>query len=406
MDLGRYLMWMGVQDRARPGPLRGLRSFAPGMGAVLLVAGLGGLLACSRGGTLARGAASSPSPAAGAWDFASPAAADPSISRIVLGHDGTRRADTWGRPEGWAAYRLDQPPDLGFGSVYDDPARLINAARPYFPGPVPPMSPFVLKASETDRAAALRCLAQAVYYEAGFEPEAGQAAVAQVVINRLRHPAWPKSVCGVVYQGSARETGCQFTFTCDGALAMAPEPARWAQALEVARRALGGAVQAEVGTATHYHADYVAPWWAPSLVKLTRIGAHIFYRWTGPAGQSRAFSGRYQGGETQIAPQILEGLDAPIGEMDPQAGRSAAALRSVVLTIDGESRSYQVAEGGDVAAPGALQPSRRRPTPEEVRRINESLARLEAQMDGREGSATATSGAEVPPPAGPPSARP
>ena len=142
---------------------------------------------------------------------------------------------------------------------------------------------------------ALTCLTQAVYYEAANEPMMGRRAVAQVVLNRMRHPAYPKSVCGVVYQGWERVTGCQFSFTCDGALLRRPSAATWNQAQAVARAALSGYVEPSVGTATFYHADYVLPKWAFTLNKIQQIGAHIFYRFPGAWGNTSTFSGGYSG---------------------------------------------------------------------------------------------------------------
>lgn len=147
-----------------------------------------------------------------------------------------------------------------------------------------------------DRRRALHCLAQAVYYEAAAEPDSGQRAVAQVVLNRVRHPAFAKTVCGVVYQRFSAAV-CQFSFVCDGSLARRPVPALWNRAQRVAAGALERQVEKSVGTATHYHADYVFPRWAPHLAKLAKIGAHIFYRWPGTWGLPRAFTGRYAGGE-------------------------------------------------------------------------------------------------------------
>ncbi|WP_287004685.1 cell wall hydrolase [Sphingobium sp.] len=143
----------------------------------------------------------------------------------------------------------------------------------------------------------LDCLTAAVYYEAANEPLDGQRAVAQVVLNRVRHPAYPHSVCAVVFQGAQRPTGCQFTFACDGALARAPVPYLWARAREVASAALGGYVHAPVGWATHYHANYVVPYWAASLSKIAAVGTHIFYRWQGGWGEPKAFSAHYSGQE-------------------------------------------------------------------------------------------------------------
>jgi spore germination cell wall hydrolase CwlJ-like protein len=144
---------------------------------------------------------------------------------------------------------------------------------------------------------ALTCLTQAVYYEAAHEPLTGRRAVAQVVLNRMRHPAYPKSVCGVVYQGWERNTGCQFSFTCDGSLLRRGGGQPWKEAEQIARAALAGFVEPSVGTATHYHANYVLPKWAFTLAKIQQIGAHIFYRFPGSWGRAAAFTGGYAGVE-------------------------------------------------------------------------------------------------------------
>jgi spore germination cell wall hydrolase CwlJ-like protein len=173
-------------------------------------------------------------------------------------------------------------------------AKLINAALPFAGGPLHSARPFALAGSDLDERRALLCLTQAVYYEGGFEPLAGRRAVAQVVLNRMRHPAFPKSVCGVVYQRNSTPV-CQFTFVCDGSLYRRPATAAWKQAEDVARAALAGFVEKSVGEATHYHADYVAPRWAPLLAKVAKLGQHIFYRWPGAWGRPAAFTGRYIG---------------------------------------------------------------------------------------------------------------
>lgn len=173
-----------------------------------------------------------------------------------------------------------------------------NSKIPFSHAAVVAAAPFsAARAAEAERQRAELCMTQAVYYEAGFEPLAGKRAVAQTVLNRVRHPAFPHSVCGVVYEG-ARRPVCQFSFTCDGALARKPAPGAWAEARAVARAALDGYVEKSVGLATHYHADYVLPRWAPELSKITRIGAHIFYRWPGGWGMPRAFAQSYTGIET------------------------------------------------------------------------------------------------------------
>lgn len=137
-------------------------------------------------------------------------------------------------------------------------------------------------ASQTGRAT--ECLAAAAWYEAGDDP-VGQSAVIQTVINRVKHPAFPDSVCGVVFEGSHRSTGCQFTFTCDGSLQRRrPSTAARARALKLAREALNGNVDQSIGEATHYHANYVVPWWSSKLERLTAVGPHIFYKWRGAGG--------------------------------------------------------------------------------------------------------------------------
>lgn len=174
----------------------------------------------------------------------------------------------------------------------------MNAGFAFSDEPNPPARPFILKgASAQDKARALGCLTQAVYYEAGFEPLEGAQAVAQVVINRVRHPAFPKTICGVVFEGAAQSTGCQFSFTCDGSLSRPPSDAAWKRAQAVAERALNGFVMTKIGGATHYHTEWVTPYWAPTLTKVAQTGSQIFYRWPGDWGLPGAFRGRYAGGE-------------------------------------------------------------------------------------------------------------
>jgi spore germination cell wall hydrolase CwlJ-like protein len=178
----------------------------------------------------------------------------------------------------------------------------INAAIPIAPAPNPRATSIVLRArTPIDQMRSLDCLAQAIYYEARSETEDGQRAVAQVVLNRVRHPTYPSTVCGVVYQGSQRSTGCQFTFTCDGSLAIAARGPGWDRARRIAAEALAGRVYAPVGYSTHYHTVAVLPYWASSLAKTAVIGAHIFYRWNGVWGQPAAFRQRYAGLEPGAA---------------------------------------------------------------------------------------------------------
>ncbi|MBW8815720.1 MAG: cell wall hydrolase [Caulobacterales bacterium] len=335
--------------------------------------------------------------------FASRSLADPAVLRVAGSldpatralaerHDpALRHADLWGRPEGWSNLDLRRPPDLGLQAAPGETAQELNALLPFAHEAIRPMRPFVLPAAAgEDRERALTCLAQAVYYEAAREPEVGQEAIAQVVLNRVRHPAYPKSVCGVVYQGAARPTGCQFTFTCDGALRWAPEPTLWRRARQVAERALAGYVDKQVGSATHYHADYVAPYWAPTLVKMTQVGQHIFYRWTGPWGEPPAFTGRYEGGEAHLSPAVLGGVDARIqgGLMEPQVA-TGPVERKVTLAMAGETRTFTVVDPGvTMGRSGVLTSSRRQPTPEEIKRINQSLEALERGTDDKPAPAT------------------
>jgi spore germination cell wall hydrolase CwlJ-like protein len=194
-----------------------------------------------------------------------------------------------------SGYEQGEP--LFHGDLTSQQAQAVNASVPMTDGPNPAARPFVFRGSSADRRAALTCLTQAVYYEAGSEPIQGAQAVAQVVLNRVRHPIFPSSVCGVVYQGAGLKTGCQFSFVCDGALNRTPAPAAWDRARQVADRALNGFVMKEVGEATHYHTDQIVPWWAPTVSKVANVGTQIFYRWRGALGMPAAFVGRYAGGE-------------------------------------------------------------------------------------------------------------
>ena len=200
--------------------------------------------------------------------------------------------------------------------------------------------------TELDRLRSLDCLAQAIYYEAGQESENGQRAVAQVELNRVRHPAWPNSICGVVYQGPMRVGGgCQFTFTCDGSLMMRPSGEAWARARLLAAEALAGYVHAPVGLSTHYHANYVFPSWAPRLRATAVIGAHLFYALPGRWGEANAFTDAYAGVEPFPRPAFtmlrrprpttgLAGLTGwtPTASHRPRhdgAGTAAAAAREI-----------------------------------------------------------------------------
>jgi spore germination cell wall hydrolase CwlJ-like protein len=155
------------------------------------------------------------------------------------------------------------PEPLRFRDVAPQDAVAINASVPIAEPATPAARSFkFVPAGLSDRERAIHCLTQAIYYESATEPVDGQRAVAQVVLNRVRHPAYPNTVCGVVYQGSERATGCQFTFTCDGALARTPIPSIWKRTQALAEAALAGYVYEPVGWATHYHTNWVVPYWS------------------------------------------------------------------------------------------------------------------------------------------------
>jgi spore germination cell wall hydrolase CwlJ-like protein len=202
------------------------------------------------------------------------------------------------RPTAVAHVRTAAPgfETVGLSLATEEPPALEELAKEIAPGAA--ARPFdVSEASERDVRSALDCLTTAVYHEARSESEGGQRAVAQVVLNRARHPAYPRTVCGVVYQGSNRTTGCQFSFTCDGSLRRGREPGAWERARRVAEDALAGYVYAPVGTATHYHTTAIRPWWAASLTRAVTIGSHIFYRWRGEWGDPKSFRRPYVGAE-------------------------------------------------------------------------------------------------------------
>jgi hypothetical protein len=308
---------------------------------------------------------------------------DPAVRALARRHDAAlRRPDLWSRPLGWASLDLKRAPDLGIPQDDGQAAVAVNNLRPFSGLPIRPMRPFVLSADADDSARALHCMTQAIYYEAAREPLKGQQAVAQVVLNRVRHPAYPKSICGVVYQGAGLPTGCQFTFTCDGALRFSPQPTLWRRAQEVARKALAGFVDKDVGSATHYHAAYVAPYWAPTLVKMTQVGQHIFYRWTGPWGEPPAFTGHYAGREGYLSPALLASVDPRTQGL--LGGPAAPTERRITLALAGEVRTYTVMEPPTTPSglerarmTGALFAARRQPTPDEIKKINDSLAAME-----------------------------
>ena len=184
--------------------------------------------------------------------------------------------------------------------------------------------PFIYGGDADNRGRARDCLAAAMLYEAGDDSQ-GQRAVGQVIINRVRHPAFPKSICNVVFQGSERVTGCQFTFTCDGALNRRYSDAAWTRAQVNAEIILSGGVDPRVGLATHYHTDWVRPYWSDSLEKIAIVDTHLFFRWPGYWGTPGAFRGNVAGVEAPVAkmaalsPLHMAGLPPELAPTDVNA---------------------------------------------------------------------------------------
>jgi spore germination cell wall hydrolase CwlJ-like protein len=294
--------------------------------------------------------------------------------------DPAPHADAWDRPAWWTAINLDRPPALPIGPLSLADAAVLNAALPADAASFAPAQPFWLKTAGAERQRAILCMTQAIYYEAALEPLEGQQAVAQTVINRMRHPDFPKSICGVVYQGSQLPIGCQFSFTCDGSLARPPIEPYWSRAKDVAVAALSGFVAHDVGSATYYHADYVFPAWGPQMVKIRQLGAHIFYRYPGPAGAPEALTGRYAGGELAVS---MAGPSRAAIEA-AKAAALAGGTQTIVLNAEGRRAILSIpvdgsAEAASISAlrrpmPGEVVAGRRVPSRAEIAAINASLA--------------------------------
>lgn len=258
------------------------------------------------------------------------------------------------RAEAKVAAELAAPPPVPappvdpveYQAIAPQDAVAINEKVPFATGPNPSAKPFKLTGTPETIARSTDCLAAAAYYEASAEGDDGMRAVAQVVINRLRHPAFPKSVCGVVFQGSERTTGCQFTFTCDGSLARVPSISGWKRARELAEQALAGKVYKPVGHSTHYHTNWVVPYWSSSLDKVAQVGTHLFFRWTGWWGTPGAFRGGYAGTEPAIVK--LASL-SPAHALSGEAQLAGAEGAPPVLELGKKgARSLNiVSQGGD-----------------------------------------------------------
>lgn len=261
----------------------------------------------------------------------------------------------------------------------EEEAFAANQSLPYSGDPVEAALPFRQPAEWPQAAtydSALECLTATIYYEANGEGAAGQRAVAQVVLNRVRHPAFPSSVCGVVYQGSHLRTGCQFTFTCDGSLLRTASAQGWSRAEQVASEALKGRVEPSVGMATHYHANYVFPYWAPSLAKVATINTHIFYRWSGSWGRRRAFSQSYTG----------EAVTSPVIEIAPLLDGLDSAILDTTVTLPADNlpqiRPNRTSPLADVEAPSTLRADQRSGTLKLDEATSELTVKTKKNADG------------------------
>lgn len=217
---------------------------------------------------------------------------------------------------------IPAPPAMELAPVTQDDARSQNAAIPLVTAGFSTAKAFVHSGKGEDLARANDCMAAAMLYEAGDDP-LGQYAVGQVVINRARHAAFPKSICGVVFQGAERATGCQFTFTCDGALSRRYSAAAWTRAQSHARQMLTGSIAAEVGLATHYHTNWVRPYWSDTLSKIAIVDTHLFFRWPGFWGTSPAFRHDVSGAEPHIAKMVA---------LSPAHAGTALASNPTIIT--------------------------------------------------------------------------
>lgn len=226
------------------------------------------------------------------------------------------------------------------------PKSAVGLLRASFGGPFNPAAkPFKLSA-DLDSSRDLECLTQAVYYEARGETPAGQAAVAQVVLNRVRHPAFPKSVCAVVFQ---RAYGvCQFSFACDGSMRRGREPGAWSRARKVATRALGGEVMASVGNATHFHTINVSPGWGPRMVRVQQVGLHVFYRFGGGRGAPGAFDGRPRLSGPEGDFQVASATDLPAG---PQPYEVVTPSGAKVILASAVTETKTTGVGGSADKP-------------------------------------------------------
>lgn len=333
----------------------------------VLGAGLGGILG---GAYLAGGyaqAASTHARVSELADVASGGYAEQDLQRVVDRMDSSalaiaRRHDPFtsaggaqrDRQAALFAARLERR-DSGRGQ-----SQALVLRTNFITGPGSPAArPFRLDGA-LDASRDLECLTEAVYYEARGETPAGQAAVAQVVLNRARHPAYPKTICGVVYQRAYGGGTCQFSFACDGSMRKRRDSGAWARAERVATKALSGGVMAQVGNATHFHTIYVSPAWGPRLIKVGQVGLHVFYRFGGRSGAPGSFDSDPERSGPQIGDRPLFAGGLP-GEPIPYASlkrpdevvfiAATATSAPAIELVDGASAGMGAGVGGPAHRP-------------------------------------------------------
>lgn len=219
-------------------------------------------------------------------------------------------------------YSLERDPDAAltrYGGLERD-AAVLAGMKSFDPA-------HLIKAEDMSRQ--MKCMAEAVYYEARSEATSGQLAVAEVIMNRVRDHRYPNTACDVVYQGATRTTGCQFTFTCDGALARAPRGTRWEKAQAIAAHVMLNLEEQRTGGATHYHATYVNPVWNAGLIKTSRIGTHIFYRFPRGAEWASARAAQQARIQRDSEPEGAGSAIMTVAEPDSTADLNARSLSVV-----------------------------------------------------------------------------
>lgn len=232
------------------------------------------------------------------------------------------------------ALRASVAPERGFFARLNRPTRRV----------VPAVAPFSLRGSIAG-SRDLECLTQAVYYEARGETDSGQAAVAQVVLNRVRHPRFPKSICGVVFQQA--RASCQFSFACDGSTRRRLEGAAWTRARRVASRALDGFVMAQVGSATDFRRKELPN---IGLMRVAQIGSHAFYRFGGRLGGAEPLRAEPQ---PSTGRTVMAGFSAPSAEQVLAAGEKLVASAAAAVT----SATHRPAAAPTVEASPAATPT-------------------------------------------------